>query len=230
MTAKSSAADRRLARGIRNCNLGNVRRSKDKWQGAAPAARQTDRSFVVFENNVWGLRAVARILIRYQDHYGLRTIAKLITRYAPPEENDTAAYIAFVAKRTGFAADEKLDMQSYAHLRAIVEAIVVKEVGPKHGATPAEFDQALALAGVLPPPKPIAQTSVGRGAQVGGIGTAGVAVAIEYADKARELGDAVAPWIDKVQQYGPWLVAAVALIGVGIVVWGKLDERRRGLA
>ena len=226
MTAKSTAADRRLARGIRNNNLGNVRRSKDKWQGAAPAARQTDRAFVVFENNVWGLRAVARILIRYQDHYGLRTIASLITRYAPPEENDTAAYIAFVVKRTGFAADEKLDMQSYAHLRPIVEAIVCKEVGPAHGATPAEFDRALALAGVLAPPRPIA--SPGAKVATGGVLT--VATAIEYADQARQLGEAVSPWVDKIQQNGPWLVAAIAMLGVGWMVWTHIDARRRGLA
>lgn len=228
MTAKKT---RDLPRGLRLNNPGCVRRSKDKWQGLAPAAMQTDPDFPSFLTMVFGLRTVARILIRYQDHYELRTVRRLITRYAPPKDkNNTKAYIAFVAKRMGVDPDETLDMQSYPHLRAIVEAIVVKESGHEHGITAAEFDQALALAGVLPPPKPIAQTSVGRGAQVGGLGTAGVAVAIEYADKARELGDAVAPWIDKVQQYGPWLVAAVALIGVGIVVWGKLDERRRGLA
>ena len=73
------------SRGIRNNNPGNIRRSKDKWQGAAK--EQPDKNFVTFTSPVWGIRAIARILIRYQDNYGCDTVAKHIARWAPPSEN-----------------------------------------------------------------------------------------------------------------------------------------------
>ena len=37
----------RLPRGIRNRNPGNIRRSRDRWKGLAPA--QTDPAFFVFD-------------------------------------------------------------------------------------------------------------------------------------------------------------------------------------
>ena len=81
-------------RGIRNNNPGNLRRTDDPWQGLAET--QTDTEFFVFQSPIYGIRALARTLIKYQDKHRLCTIRQLIGRWAPNTENDTVAYIKAV--------------------------------------------------------------------------------------------------------------------------------------
>ena len=49
-----------IARGIRNNNPLNIRRSADKWQGLK--AQQEDREFFQFSEMKWGWRAAFRLL------------------------------------------------------------------------------------------------------------------------------------------------------------------------
>ncbi len=132
-------------RGIRNNNPGNIRKSKDPWQGLAE--RQTDAAFFVFKSPMYGIRALARLLITYQDKKKLRTIRDIIRRWAPQTENDTNAYIISVADFTGFAQDQLLDMHRFDHLTPKVEAIFRHENGQQHY-TDTEITNALVLAGV----------------------------------------------------------------------------------
>lgn len=75
-------------RGIRNFNSGNIRHVKGtRWQGMS--ANQNDTAFVQFTGPQWGIRAIARTLITYQDKHGLRTIRQIIGRWAPPNENNS---------------------------------------------------------------------------------------------------------------------------------------------
>lgn len=92
------------ARGIRNNNPGNIRHSRDRWQGMAE--KQTDAEFVQFTAPEWGIRAMAIILRNYRDRHRLRTLAEMLARWAPPNENNTDAYIESVAKRSGVAAQQ----------------------------------------------------------------------------------------------------------------------------
>lgn len=87
-------------RGIRNFNPGNIRHVKGtRWQGMS--ANQNDPAFVQFTGAQWGIRALARTLITYQDKHQLRTIRQIIGRWAPPNENNTESYIRQVATRVG---------------------------------------------------------------------------------------------------------------------------------
>lgn len=220
---------RALPRGLRINNPGHIRRGPDKWQGMAPPEQQTDPAFVTFVSIVYGLRAIARILVRYQDHHGLHTIRQLIGRYAPPNENSTDAYIAFVSKRTGFHPDQPLDLHTYEHMKPLVVAIVTKEVGHGHGITEAQFDKGLVLMGVEPPAKPLAQTATVKAAQATAAGTLTLGGAIEVARQVGEASTALSPAIDTLQRFGPWLIVAVALAGIGYMVWRRIDDRRRAL-
>lgn len=83
-------------RGIRNCNPGNIRITKDKWQGLRP--QQTDKSFFQFTEMKWGYRALIITLQNYHRRHGCRTIADYINRWAPPSENNTGGYISRVCK------------------------------------------------------------------------------------------------------------------------------------
>ena len=84
------------SRGLRNNNPGNIRISKDKWQGLK--AKQTDKSFFQFISIEYGYRALIRTLQNYRKLYGCQTIADFIKRWAPPTENNTAGYITRVCK------------------------------------------------------------------------------------------------------------------------------------
>ena len=114
-------------RGIRNHNPGNIRISEDDWEGLAE--KQTDNDFFIFTAAIWGIRALARVLITYQEKHGLHDIESIISRWAPSTENKTESYIESVARRTGFKRDDQLDMRNFDHIERLVKAIIHHENG-----------------------------------------------------------------------------------------------------
>ena len=220
MTA-SSTRGRALARGIRNHNPGNLRRSSDPWQGLAP--EQTDTEFFQFTSAKWGIRALARTLVVYQDRGGLRTIQQMISRWAPPDENDTGAYVQAVAASVGVGPDDEIDVHDYATLRPLTLAIIRHENGHQPY-TDAEIDAGLVLAGVEPPQRPLAQTRTVQGGQV----AAGATVLGLTAEAVRQIEPAI-PLLQSLLQVAPWVVGAAALVGIAYMIWARIDDRRRGL-
>ncbi len=214
-----------IPRGIRNNNPGNIRRNNDPWQGLAD--RQIDIEFFTFKNAIYGIRALARLLINYQDKYGLRTIDKIISRWAPANENNTAAYARAVANRTGFEEDELLDMHSFADLEPLVKAIIHHENG-QQPYTDAEITKALVLAGVEPAQKPLHKTRTVKAGQAATAGTVGVG-AIEAVQEVLEPATStlmnIAPYLETAK----WLLLAVTLVGIGAMVWARIDDRRKGI-
>ena len=100
-----------IARGIRNNNPLNIRRSKDNWQGLKTL--QTDPQFCQFETMAYGWRAAFVMLTRtYYHTYRLYTIRAIINRWAPPNENNTKRYIENVCRFTGIGPDEPLGIPS----------------------------------------------------------------------------------------------------------------------
>lgn len=113
-------------RGIRNNNPGNIRHGSN-WQGMAP--EQTDSAFVQFVSMEYGVRAMVKILQTYRDKYALNTIRKIIARWAPPNENDTGAYVRAVAEAVGVGPDMPLALEDDGVMFALVRAIVRHENG-----------------------------------------------------------------------------------------------------
>ena len=107
------------ARGIRNNNPGNIRRTGTKWKGQS--IEQTDQAFVQFDTPEWGIRAMTRILKNYQHAHGLNTVQDIIGRWAPDTENNTAAYIQHTAQSLGVAKDQPFDvMEKMPELIAVI--------------------------------------------------------------------------------------------------------------
>jgi hypothetical protein len=213
-------------RGVANHNPGNLEKSKDKWQGLAP--KQTDKRFFQFIEPVYGIRALARTLITYQDKYSLNTVSKIIKRWAPPNENDTAAYVAIVANRMGVGPNSAINVHDFKHLRPMVEAIIQHENGTQPY-SPAQIDKALALAGVEPPKQPVAKTATVKASTAGisGLGVGGVATTVAA------LGPAVPvlrDTADTIKEYGLWLVG-LGIIGAiclfGFIAYRRWDDARR---
>lgn len=135
------------ARGIRNNNPSNIRRSNTKWQGQVPAEKQTDAAFVQFVSPQYGIRACARILLTYESEYKLNTVRGLIKRWAPPKENDTDAYVASVAREVGVDPDAPITVDDAATMTALVTGIIRHENG-RQPYSASIIAQGLRMAGV----------------------------------------------------------------------------------
>ena len=98
---QAPAPGRRVARGIRNNNPGNIRKGI-KWLGRVEPGK--DASFIEFQSMPYGIRALYIDLIN-KHKGGLKTVRDIIYRYAPPSENLTDAYVASVAKEVGIPAN-----------------------------------------------------------------------------------------------------------------------------
>ncbi len=203
--------DPKATRGYRNRNPGNIEHvPANKWQGLADPP--SDGRFCRFTSHEFGIRALAALLVTYQDRHKLRTPRAIIERWAPKVENDTAAYVAVVARRIGVGADDSIDLHRHDHLRPLVEAIIHHECA---GLTyPAGvIDRALTIAGVPPPaPETLRQvattTGTGRGAVA--VGAAGVATVAAQA----------APAIQALNSLAPIVAIAVILAAIlGVLLW-----------
>ncbi|WP_289066203.1 structural protein P5 [uncultured Alistipes sp.] len=116
-----------MARGLNNCNPGNIRQSKGRYKGEVRPSR--DPAFKQFETMAWGYRAIFVLLHTYRTRHGLRTIAAMIARWAPPSENKTELYIRTVSRRSGIPADRPLDTRDRRTMIPIAAAISFVENG-----------------------------------------------------------------------------------------------------
>ncbi|MFI3241771.1 MAG: structural protein [Alphaproteobacteria bacterium] len=115
-------------RGIRNNNPGNIRHGAN-WIGLEPNSKELDKSFCVFKSPVYGIRALAKVLLNYQRLYKINTIRGIINRYAPPNENNTDSYINAVANQLGIGADDLIDIKEPCILVVLIKAIIRHENG-----------------------------------------------------------------------------------------------------
>lgn len=115
------------SRGIRNNNPGNIRITKDKWQGLRE--KQEDKSFFQFTEMKWGYRALIRTLQNYRKRHGCATIADFIKRWAPPVENNTSGYITRVCKEMQVPDSYIPDINDKATMCAFASAISMVENG-----------------------------------------------------------------------------------------------------
>ncbi len=118
--AAGGAAGGRGPLGLRLNNPGNL----TKW-GSRPIVG----GFAQFDSPAAGLNAMASQLEIYQDVHGLSSISGILNRYAPPSKNNTAAYISDVAGKTGFGADQSLDLHDPKQLASLMAAMVTHEQG-----------------------------------------------------------------------------------------------------
>uniref|UniRef100_UPI0040747586 Gp29 n=1 Tax=Escherichia phage TaxID=3102713 RepID=UPI0040747586 len=137
-------------RGIRNNNPGNIRVSKDQWEGMTG----DDGAFVTFDSPESGVRALGKNLLSY-GRQGYDSIEKIINRWAPPNENDTKAYIDSVVAATGIPATQSLDLSNQDTLSALAQAISFHETGSRYDPEVYQKGVARALNGISPKTPPV---------------------------------------------------------------------------
>jgi hypothetical protein len=222
-------------RGIRNHNPGNIRWG-DKWQGLVTQFERTDTAFCQFIDPTWGIRALARVLIAYQDTHNLNTVTKIIGRWAPPIENNTRAYVEAVCKASGFEADEPLDLHRYETLAPLVQAIIRHECGRGPLKTSntwyesAVVDTGLRLAGVVKATAAIAKVPVTK-ETVGASATATLGAA-QLADVAPAVMDALDRSDSNLSSGSVVrIVFGVLTIAVAVyIAWSQVKKYQQGVA
>jgi hypothetical protein len=128
-------ADPIQTRGERNNNPGNIDYSpKVGWRGQlgvelVPDGETFHPRFARFGEAVYGIRALAKLLISYIRVDHCTTVEAIVRRWAPPSDgNDDGAYVADVCQRTGFASEQSLTPDAET-LGRLVEAIIHHENG-----------------------------------------------------------------------------------------------------
>ena len=119
-------------RSVRNNNPGNIRTNSTKWVGKVG----DDGSFVTFSTPEKGVRAMAKTLETYQDKHNLKTPAQIIGRYAPPNENNTQAYINAVSEAAGLSPNQEIDLSANPEIHKKFIAAMIKHEG---GAEAAQY-------------------------------------------------------------------------------------------
>lgn len=112
-----------LSRGERINNPFNIEKNNIKWQGMLlPGA---DATFCQFDSPITGLRA-GFLNLKNQLKENFNTVKLLVTKYAPPNENDTKAYINAICKRISKNED---DILTEKDLLSLGKAIIIQEQG-----------------------------------------------------------------------------------------------------
>lgn len=111
--SRSAASSNGTPLGIRNNNPGNLRPGGREASYGSPGA---------------GIAALGNQLRRYGSR-GWNTLDSIISHYAPSSENNTEAYIAAVARDTGFGRGQQLNLNDPATLQKLSAAIIKHENG-----------------------------------------------------------------------------------------------------
>lgn len=125
---------KKLPLGIRNNNPGNIEWGSP-WQGLKKKTAKSGR-FAEFESAVYGIRAIAVLLITYYDKRKandgskIDTVKEVIERWAPSHENDTSSYAKAIARLLGVKPTSTINMHDYETIRLIVSGIIRHENGP----------------------------------------------------------------------------------------------------
>lgn len=210
------------ARGIKNNNPMNIRMSSNKWEGKVPINQNTDGTFEQFKTPEDGIRAGAKLLITYHVHYHRNTVRELITRFAPSaDNNNTEAYIDFVAKKLGVKEDTQLDVDSYKTMYLLVTSIIDFE-NPGAGCPYPEsvIRNALKRAGVAETPnKKLMDDPVIK------------STALASAPTIATVANAVSPFSDVLTALAtnaPWIIAGIAAVVIIYIVVNKVMSIKQG--
>ena len=213
---------------IRGNNPGNIRYNEaDKWQGASTPPNIG--SFCAFDSPIMGIRAIARVLITFQDKYACKTVRDFISRYAPPADlNPTEQYIANVCTWGRIEPDQQLNVHKYEDCCPLVEGIIRQEQG-QQPYSDAQIDEALKRAGVVPIVPESKTVAVATDPKVIAASIAGTAATVQATvSSVSDIWDTLGQHIDP--RYLVWSCVAV-VIGFGIwFALQKIKARKEGIS
>ena len=72
---------------------------------------------------------MATIFHTYHNKDGITTLRGMVSRWAPPNENNTGAYLNDVCNRLQWGPDQPFDFSDAEHMAALLKAFSTHEVG-----------------------------------------------------------------------------------------------------
>jgi hypothetical protein len=93
---------------------------------AGQGSVNTPSGFGAYQSDEAGVAAAQRQLMLYRGR-GKVTLADIISTWAPPNENDTARYIAGVSQETGWKPDQAIDVSDPAQAAKLIGAMSARE-------------------------------------------------------------------------------------------------------
>jgi hypothetical protein len=215
-------SDKRLPRGIRNNNPGNIRKSADMWQGVAG----DDGTFAKFESPKWGIRAMAKLLINYQKKHRLDTIEEIIHRWAPPVENHTDSYVDVVATKCGVDPQAKVDLTNPELMLNALKAMITVENG-QQPYSDEELRAGMTLAGIdcaspAPKVKPLIKSRTVQGVAVAGAGTL-----LTWLTDNQEVLTTIAALLS--QDLALAVPKIMTFLGLAYSLYARWDDHRKGV-
>lgn len=210
-------------RGLRNNNPGNIERTKTRWQGMS-ADQNADSRFITFDHAKWGIRAIARILITYQDKRRandgspIDTIQEIVERWAPSHENPTDEYAYYISMILTTSVNDTIDVYEYETMFHLVSAIIHFENGVQPYDT-ATINQGLRLAGIDVPVKPLSKSRTIKAASTASA-TTSLTLLLEGAGSMIEQ---IVPYVDVAQ----YVLLGITLISIGVTVWARIDDANK---
>jgi hypothetical protein len=161
-----------IPRGVRNNNPGNLE-PVVRWTGLVGS----DGRFAKFSTPYHGIRAIG-VDLRAKVKRGLTTPREVISEYAPPNENDTEAYIRAVTSFVGIGAESTIPVHDAHFIELWMKAIVRHENGKGPPGNPFWFDDEFYRRAALDVARPLAATRTSAGAATAATGAAGTAATV----------------------------------------------------
>lgn len=161
-----------VPRGVRNNNPGNLE-PVVKWTGLVGS----DGRFAKFSSPYYGIRAIG-VDLRAKVKRGLTTPREVIEEYAPPNENNTDAYVRAVTSFVGIGETHSIPVHDAHFIELWMKAIVRHENGKGPPGNPFWFDDDIYRRAALDVARPLAQTRTTAGVATAGAGAAGTAATV----------------------------------------------------
>lgn len=208
--------------GVTNNNPLNLRPTQPPFEGTLRTVHTSAGDFTVFQSAAFGFRAACRNLISYYDRLGIKTVRGVIERWAPSAENDTAAYVAAVCNRTGFQADQPLELKSYEVAYNLLHAMTIQEQGSFDAYFKQwQLDEGLRRAGIADvPPTPLHKRITAIGGTVAAAATAAPQIQSAVAQYAPDVASSPSVTLKAL-----WHVAA--FIGGALAIYGSIQLARK---
>jgi len=131
MNTNPQFANKKLPRGIRNNNPGNLKKSSARWAGKV--VNPLDTVFESFDTMQNGVRAAIKNA-HTQWNRGADTVQEFISIWAPKSDNNnTSAYVAAVAKKAGISPTKEFAFGNNDTTAKILHAVFIHENGPIAG-------------------------------------------------------------------------------------------------
>lgn len=221
--------------GLKLNNPGLMRRSMGDVRGLA--ASQPGGDLLAFEKATFGIRAVADKLISLAAEAEGQTLRAVLGRWAALNGRE-GDFIDSVAKLAGLDLDARLDLTRYKTLRPLVDAIIHQENG-RQPYTDGQLVKGLLMAGVEPDKRPLDQSRTMRGGILAIVLTLAASVIETVRDDPDRAQLLLRQWLPDGERWlleamphmesAQWASQIFTLAALGLVLWARLDDRRKGL-